>query len=175
MPDMLTFSTYFAQNPGVIWVVIAVALIIVEVTAPGIGGLFSAVAALSVGALMILEIIDPDSFVEELVYFFGLTIFWAVILWKPLKKMMQSPDGEFSDIIGTRAKVVEGDLHKDSVGKVKWSGVNMHAQVHECCDKKTIKDGEQVWIVDKDGMTLLIDTVKDRAKMEADAAKEETV
>ena len=159
--DFLTFSTYFTQNPGVLWIVFAAALIVFEVTVPGIGGLFSAVAALTIGALMILEIIVPQSFVEQLAYFFGFTILWAIILWKPLQKLMQGEE-PFSDIIGTRGIIAEGDLKKGKPGKVKWSGVNMNAELSEHYDKDTIKNGSDVWIVGKSGMTLIVDTEKER-------------
>lgn len=154
--DLLTIQEYFVSNPGVLWVVAAVVFIIIEVSIPGIGGLFSGVAALSLGALLILGVVHPETFVAQLAWFFGLTILWAIVLWKPLKKMMK-PSGEaYSDIIGTHA-MVENRLEKGKLGTVKWSGTTMRSRIIESSEVDFIDAGQEVWIHDKDGTVLLID------------------
>ena len=154
--DLMAIQEYFISNPGVLWVVAAVVFIIIEVSIPGIGGLFSGVAALSLGTLLIFDIIAPETFIAQLAWFFGLTIFWAVVLWKPLKKMMK-PSGEaYSDIIGSPAKVVSR-MEKGKLGTVKWSGTTVRSRIIETSAVDSIDADQEVWIHDKDGTVLLID------------------
>jgi len=157
MPDFLTIQTYLAENHGVVWLTLSFIFIMIEVSAPGIGGLFSGVAALTLGGLLIGEIITPDNIVQELAYFFGLTIVWAAILWKPLKKIMLPRDSAYSDIIGTSVKVVKGDLAKGKTGSVKWSGAIMRAKIIDSSEAELIKEDEEIWIHDKEGTLFLVD------------------
>jgi len=160
MPDFLTMQTYMADNHGVIWLILAVVFIIIEVSAPGIGGLFSGVAALTLGGLLIGDIIAPENMIQELAYFFGLTIFWAAILWKPLKNIMKPKESAYSDIIGTPVTVVKEDIVKGKTGSVKWSGAVMRAKIVDSSDTEIIKEGEEIWIHDKEGTLFLVDVNK---------------
>ena len=161
--DLLAIQEYFYTNPGVLWVVLAVIFIIIEVSIPGIGGLFSGVAALTLGALLIFEVIHPETFVAQLAWFFGLTILSAAVLWVPLKKMMKPSAEAYSDIIGTHAKV-ENRLEKGKLGTVKWSGTTMRSRIVETSELDFIAAGQEVWIHDKDGTVLLVDVKQIEAK-----------
>ena len=161
--DLLAIQEYFYTNPGILWVVVAVVFIIIEVSVPGIGGLFSGVAALTLGALLIFEVIHPETFVAQLAWFFGLTILWAAVLWKPLKRMMKPPGEAYSDIIGTHAKV-ENRLEKGKLGTVKWSGTTMRSRIVETSELDFIDEGQEVWVHDKDGTVLLVDVKQIESK-----------
>ena len=161
--DLLTIQEYFITNPGILWVMVAVVCIVIEVSIPGIGGLFSGVAALTLGARLILGVIHPETVVGQFAWFFGLTIVWAAILWIPLKKMMKPSEEAYSDIIGTHAEVAS-KLEKGKLGTVKWSGTIMRSRIVETSEVDSIDEGQEVWIHDKDATVLLVDVKQKESK-----------
>ncbi len=157
--DSLTFFAYFDTYPGTFWLVFAVVLVIIEVSTPGIGFLFSAIAALALGSLMSLELLNPGSFYLEIAYFFGLTTLFAIILWKPMKKFVQPKEDSYEGIIGTSATVINKPIVKIKTGQIKWSGTFMQATLKPDSNVDSIAIGEEVWVHGRKGIKLIVDSV----------------
>lgn len=153
--DFLMIQEIF-NNTSILWVTIAVVFIIVEISAPGIGGLFSGLAGFTLAALLIFGIIQPETFIAEVAWFLGLTVFWAVVLWKPFKKIMRSSKRGYSNIIGSEACTLD-TLEKGKIGTVMWSGTIMRSKIIETSRTTTIAKDTQVWVHDKKGTVLLVD------------------
>jgi len=113
--------------PSSLWLIAGALLVILEIVlVPGIGFLFAGLAAISVGAGLIVGWIDSLS--AQFILFFLSTAFWTVILWKPLKKFIAGKDSGFDDMVGSTAVVFDQSIEKGKMGKVKWSGTIMKCQ-----------------------------------------------
>ncbi len=145
--DTLTIHTYFVEYPEILWLAIGFGLIALELSiAPGIGILFAGIAGVSLGGLLAFGVLNEPDFYLQLVWFFGLTVGWAVVLWRPLKKYLRSSTGVFDMYVGTTAIVQEGGVSKDKTGTVRWSGSNMRARVRKDAKIDKIEEGEEVYI-----------------------------
>ena len=114
-------------NPSSIWLIAGALLIILEIILfPGIGFLFAGLGAISVGAVLIVGLIDSLS--AQLILFFLSTGFWTAIIWKPLKKFIAGKESGFDDMVGSMAVVFGQSIEKGRIGKVKWSGTIMKCQ-----------------------------------------------
>ncbi len=158
--DWTTFEAWMAEYPEVIWAIIAAFFFIIEVgVVTGFGFFFAAVAALTMSLLLVTDVIDPTSFWWHVGYFFVLTAFWTILLWKPVKRWFGDKAMGYNDMIGSRA-IAEEDLSKGKTGKVRWSGTIMRARVAESAKKDKLEAGTELYVVDKDGSVLLVDTEK---------------
>ena len=114
-------------NPSSIWLIAGALLIILEIILfPGIGFLFAGLGAISVGAVLIVGLIDSLS--AQFIVFFLSTGFWTAIIWKPLKKFIAGKESGFDDMVGSMAVVFGQSIEKGRIGKVKWSGTIMKCQ-----------------------------------------------
>jgi membrane protein implicated in regulation of membrane protease activity len=122
-------------SPSLVWLVIGIVAMLIEILAiiPGIGLLFIGLAALSVGILVTTEMGATVGLIGQSVWFFGLTVVYAVLLWKPLKRWrISSAKGEtYNNMVGDTAIVIENPLQQGIMGKVRWSGTIMNAKLHE--------------------------------------------
>lgn len=157
--DWLTIQTYIQQHNEVMWMLVGAAFIALEAFGiSGIGFFFAGLGALTLGGLMSFNVIYPESIYSQLSWFMGFSIIWTILLWKPLKKIMSSSEKDsFSNIIGTRGTVSGAPLQKGSVGRVRWSGTTMKAQVVSSAKVDTIDAGTDVWIHGIEGNMLLVD------------------
>lgn len=122
---------------------------------PGLGFLFAGLAALCVGILIEAGITDTFAYGAQTAWWFGLTVVWAVVLWKPLKRMRMSKAGqEYSNIIGEIATVGDQGITRHATGHVLWSGTTMQAQIAAGANIESIPAGAKVKIVDIKGATL---------------------
>ena len=147
--------TYFSENHEIAWLIAGAVFFVFEVAVTtGVGFLFIGLGAITVGGLMTFGVIEPDSVVEEFSYFFGLTAVWAIILWRPMKKIL-SEGGDFDNVVGDRAVVGDDGLVKGKTGTARWSGTNMQARLAESAPDK-VKAGEELWIHKVDGSILIV-------------------
>ena len=72
-----------------VWFIAGAALIAIEIfLVPGTGTIFAGLGAITVGAVLIAGWIEGVN--GQFILFFLFTAIWAAVLWKPLKKMMNS-------------------------------------------------------------------------------------
>ena len=120
---------------SLVWLIIGIAAMLIEILAiiPGIGILFMGLAALSVSILVSTEMGAGLSLVGQSAWFFGLTVVFAVVLWKPLKRwrISSAKSETYNNMVGDKAVVVENPLQQGVMGKVRWSGTVMNAKLHE--------------------------------------------
>ena len=111
----------------------------------GIGFLFAALGAISVGAFLIFGLIDD--LVHQFILFFAATAFWTALLWRPLKQFITGRNSGFNDMVGSTAIVYDKPLEIGKIGQVKWSGTIMKCElVAEAPGEKTIDQGSEVTI-----------------------------
>lgn len=114
--------------PHTLWLVAGALLIAIEIfLVPGSGILFAGLGAITVGGIMVAGWVHATD--NQFILFFLSTAIWAAILWKPLKKMMNSEGSGYSDFIGQKAIVHGEPLEKGKRGEVKWSGAIMSCEI----------------------------------------------
>ena len=154
-------------SPSIAWLLIGILLIIVEVIGlPGIGFIFASLGAITLGGLMVSDIVVVEGLLDQVAYFLFFTIVWAVILWKPLKRSLKNPsDDTYQNIVGSYGETTYGALKVGKVGYIKWSGTRIRARIRPESDTKIIKERETVFVHGQSDGILFVDT------MEADLDK----
>lgn len=119
-------------------------------------------AAITLGAVINFDIIAIAGSLQAIAMFFLFTVFWAGVLWKPLKTLSKkSKDKKFVDLVGTEAIVDSTDgLDKDKTAYVKWSGVRMRAKIDPASSQNIINEGQAVWVHSQEDGVLLVDIIK---------------
>jgi len=143
-----------------LWLLLGIAAILAEVlaVAPGVGLLFTGLGALCVSLLLYSMPGTELSLVGQLTWFLGFTAAWAVLLWKPMKRlrMPSSKSGTYNNIVGDRATVAGTGLVKGQAGQVTWSGTLMNAELAPAATVETLPAGAVVEIVAVQGNTLIV-------------------
>ncbi len=140
---------------SVYWLLAGAVLLALEAFGiPGIGFLFAGIAAILVGALVELALIDPLSIITQFGVFGLATVLFAILLWNKMKSWRMNPNApQYSNMIGTEA-VVTQELINDAIGEVRWSGALMRARIIDKTGSITV--GRTVIIREMDGNVLLV-------------------
>jgi len=155
--DFLTLKTYIADYPETTWMVLGVIFFLAEIfLTPGFGFLFASLAAIALGGI-IMVMGEVPSLYMQIFYFFCLTIFWAILLWRPLKKWTMSKGDAYEEYVGTTAIVNDKPLVRGKFGTVKWSGAVMKARLSKNSLENEVKKGETVWVHEMKDGTLIVD------------------
>lgn len=142
-------------SPHAIWFIAGAAMIAIEIFfVPGTGTIFAGLGAITVGAILIAGWIEEVN--AQFILFFLSTAIWAALLWKPLKKLMNSGDSGYSNMVGNTAVVYGEPLEKGKRGQVKWSGTIMNCEIspQESTDK--ISPGTDVTITEVSKGILIV-------------------
>ncbi len=150
---MMSFNPEF-------WFIAGLVLIILEVVLGfTIVLLFTSLAAFTMGFLLYAKLALFDSAYWQFAAFFGLTFFWALILWKPLKKLKDRGNGQstgFQNYFGQTVEVINNDLTKGKAGAAKWSGTTIKVALHPEYPEETLKVGGSAKIIDIRDNTFII-------------------
>ena len=142
-------------SPHAIWFIAGAALIAIEIfLVPGTGTIFAGLGAITVGAVLIAGWIEGVN--GQFILFFLFTAIWAAVLWKPLKKMMNSGGSGYSDMVGDTAVVYGEPLEKGKRGQVKWSGTIMNCEIAPQENIEKILPGTDVTIAEVSKGILLV-------------------
>ena len=93
----------------------------------GVGFLFAALGAISVGAFLIFGLIDD--LVHQFILFFASTAFLTALFWRPLKQFIAGRASGFNDMVGSTAIVYDKPLEIGKIGQIKWSGTIMKCEL----------------------------------------------
>jgi membrane protein implicated in regulation of membrane protease activity len=125
----------------------------------GIGFLFIGLGALSVAGLIEFNLIKEDNLLNILLALISLSSLYFLIFWKFFKNAQMQDTKNYGEIIGKEAIVIYSDIKGHTIGKVKWSGTIMNAQLIDT--NYYIKEGETVKIVKVKGNILFIKSTKE--------------
>ena len=125
----------------------------------GIGFLFIGLGALSVAGLIEFNLIKENNLLNILLALISLSSFYFLIFWKFFKNAQMQDTKNYGEIIGKEAIVIYSDIKGHTIGKVKWSGTIMNAQLIDT--NYYIKEGETVKIVKVKGNILFIKSTKE--------------
>lgn len=139
-----------------VWLLFGAVLIVFDVLFGGIGFLFAGLGAITLSLLMSFDWISSRNLSNQFSWFFVFTFCWAAILWKPLRVYSKHSREEYKNIVGDKAIVIDQDLLKGEVGKVRWSGTNMNAEIHKSCEHNRLKVGDEVEIVEVKKNTVYV-------------------
>ena len=140
-----------------VWLILGAAFIAFEALGvPGLGFLFSGMAAVSLGLIINFGWIENDSYAIQAGAFFGLTGVFAVLLWKPIYKN-KPKDGEINDVVGKIGTVLEGGIKKGEKGNISWSGSQFVARIADNSDCTEIPEGKEVKIISIQGNILMVE------------------
>ncbi len=146
-------------NPD-FWFILGLILIVLEVVLGfTIVLLFTSLAAFTMGFIMFAQLAVFTNIYWQWAAFFGLTFFWALLLWKPLKKLKNRNNGEstgFQNYFGQTVEVVNNDLVKGKLGAAKWSGTTIRVMLHPEYPEETLKVGGSAKIIDIRDNTFII-------------------
>jgi len=145
-------------STAAIWFIASVLLIILEVTGIfNFTALLTGLGALTVGVLLEREIIGNDSVNLQIIIFCLLSaiyifLSWLIFGWPGSRQSTET----FHDIVGSRAKIVDGSLYKTKTGKISWSGTHLPARCHNDCLVDVLKEGHFVTIVEVRGNVAIV-------------------
>ena len=128
----------------------------------GIGFLFIGLGALSVAGLIEFNLIKEDNLLNILLALISLSSLYFLIFWKFFNILLNEKmitKKNYGEIIGKEAIVIYSDIKGHTIGKVKWSGTIMNAQLIDT--NYYIKEGETVKIVKVKGNILFIKSTKE--------------
>ncbi len=141
------------------WLIAGALLLAIEAFGvPGIGFLFAGLAAVVVGVLIHLGVIDETNQVAQFAAFFAITAAFAALLWKKLKEWRTNPSSSdsYSNMVGDTAIVSGGGLQKGKQGQVSWSGTTMTAEIADDAGAEMLEDATVVTIVAVKGNKLIV-------------------
>jgi membrane protein implicated in regulation of membrane protease activity len=132
--------------------------VLLEVTTlPGIGLLFAGLAAIVVGGLVSVHVIDGSAILLQFSVFFVSTGIWAALLWVPMKRLRyKNSAANYKHLVGNLGVVIGAPLTKHSFGQVKWSGTILKARITPHGNVDEIPVGTEVEIVEIDGATVYV-------------------
>jgi membrane protein implicated in regulation of membrane protease activity len=140
------------QDPVNAWLAAGALIIAFEaMTAPGLGLFLGGLGALCTALLIKGGVVGPESTGAQFAWCFGITVVWALLLWKPLKKfrMQRKSRGgaevKTNNLIGEIVTVAKGGLKPGAVGQVIWSGTLMNAEL-ESSHTQDVPEGAKVHI-----------------------------
>ncbi|TAE79824.1 MAG: hypothetical protein EAZ74_01660 [Alphaproteobacteria bacterium] len=155
---MIEFMALLTQSSS-LWLLAAAVMMALEAMGlNGVGVLFGGIAAFVVGVLIELGVIDADATLAQWAVWFALTTIIGWTLYKPLKRFRSNTQGkdQFSNIVGTQARVASGGLMVGKQGKVHWSGTMMGAQIDPSSSQEAFLEGDMVEIIALKGNQLLV-------------------
>lgn len=149
------------SHPAEFWLGLGAFLIVFEaITMPGLGAFLAGIGALCTGLLVKAGIAGEGAWGAQVAWFFGLTTFWAAVLWKPLLKFRmksRNKDGiKLNNMVGETAIVGERGLARGGIGQVTWSGTLMNAKLEALAPVESLPAGALVVIKSVSGTTLTV-------------------
>jgi membrane protein implicated in regulation of membrane protease activity len=143
-------------NASALWLIVGIAMVFVEVSLgmATVVLLFTGLAAITVGALILFGAIDSESGYVQLSVFFVLSIVWTAALWKPLKNWRSNSKASFSNMVGETGRVEGGDLAPGKKGSIRWSGTVMQAILAE--GEAPVSEGQDVTIISIKGTVATV-------------------
>jgi len=147
-------------NPVYIWLLLGIFLIAAEaMTAPGMGIFLAGLGALATAIILRFDLVDAANLTWQCISFFAFTSFFALVLWKPLKKLRTSSRSgkhKFHDMIGSAAIVTGNGLKMGETGQVLWSGTIMNAELDSSVASEFVSAGTTVTVKSLSGTTLRV-------------------
>lgn len=143
---------------AIIWLIAGSIFILLEAMAvPGVGFLFSGLAAITLGGLIQFGFIEETNYTLQAGVFLGASGLWAAILWVPLQRFHKKRKGNnFSNMVGDTAIIYKNPLYKNKQGEVKWSGTIMYAMLDTASPVEKLEEGSAVEITSVDGNILIV-------------------
>jgi membrane protein implicated in regulation of membrane protease activity len=127
---------------------------------PGVGFLFAGLGAITTGIALMAGLPGMSEPVLQFAWFFAFTTIWAILLWKPLKKLRLGKTPPYRNIIGDTAIVIGKPLTYGQTGEVRWSGTVMNARIaDDAPETLDIQVGSEVKIIDVTGNMLLVKAI----------------
>lgn len=147
---------HFSENHAHIYYLLFGLALIVELTVLGLSGplLFFALACFATALLIQLGLIS--GWEAELFSVGMFSVFFALIMWKPLKKM-QNPSSETnksSDLVGIEVPCVTAVTK--STGSVRYSGIDWPARLMQPSKVDEIEPGDLSKVCAIEGNILMV-------------------
>lgn len=148
--------------PHVFWFMAAIVLIGYELIA-GFNLLFlffMGLSAVCLGFMTYYNFIDPNNLTAQLIIFLTLFTAFFIVFWKPIRKILNGKNHkQFQNIVGQHAEVISKDLTKKKIGKIRWSGTEVRAKLHEDSSLDNISKGDAVEIIEIKDNTFIVKSV----------------
>lgn len=146
----------------IFWFILAIIMVAMEVLLGMTVVLLSAaMAAFTVGILIISTTIPAHEGVWQSVVFCGMTILWCLLLWRPMKNLLrQHAHSKFTynNIVGQTITLSQ-TITKGEIGSVEWSGSIFKAQIADDCEVTQIDIKKHATIVAVKNNVLIIKNI----------------
>lgn len=106
----------------------------------------------SITTALLLEYNIIISFEHQVISFLGSTIFWSVLLWRPLSKIKLK--NTYSEVIGGSVELLDNKLEPGETGKGRWSGTTVSVTLVK--DSKTAVKGDNLKITEISGIKFFV-------------------
>ena len=138
-----------------IWIVVGIALVLLEFVLPGFIIIFLGISAIAVGMLIWAGM--PESNGLPFLLFAGLSVALLVFLRRRFEawfagKALDPADGVFEDIVGREATVTGGFTAKEQ-GR---GNVLLRGAVWQAKSEEKLREGDLVTIMARDGILLTV-------------------
>lgn len=158
---MENILSHLLQPGYLFFVVLAVLLILIELfLIPGVGFIFASLAGLTLSSLLVLNAVELVGWTSHILAFMVLTIFWSILLWKPLKNSYKKTADSYKNLQNSPATVVSDEITKDKQGYVKWSGTKVRAILSAGSQERSLSKDTEVWVHSQEDGVLIIDSKK---------------
>lgn len=143
--------TFLQGHQVEFWIALGALTLIIELTVLGAGSfvlLFMGLGALATGALIAGGLL-PELWVAGAGAFGGLSCFFGVALWRPLRRFSEGekpPPGQSSDFLGLRFRLPEPLVAGGSVS-IRYSGVTWELVSPDLEANESLDQGLEVTVV----------------------------
>jgi membrane protein implicated in regulation of membrane protease activity len=143
------------------WYLLGAILMVAEMIMGGtIVTFFAGMAAFSVALVMKFELITLNSMINQVGAFSLFLCIWGVVLWKPVKYLLNlGATKGYNNFEGTAAIVYSDVLGSKKVGEIKWSGAVCKAKLISSDAELELKKGESVTINSVENNIFLVEKV----------------
>lgn len=142
------------------WLFAGIAFMALEAFgASGIGFFFAGLAAILVALVVKAGVVATDAVFAQFAWFFGLTVLWAAVLWKPLRNFHTSRKGReqpYTGMVGDTAIVGAGGLTHGKEGIARWSGTTLRAELAVEETEPSLAEGTPAIIVRVEGNIVFV-------------------
>ena len=143
------------------WYLLGAILMVAEMIMGGtIVTFFAGMAAFSVALAMKFELITLSSMINQVGAFSLFLCIWSVVLWKPVKYMLNLGVAKgYNNFEGTTAIVHSDALGSKKVGEIRWSGAICKARLMSGDAELELKKGDSVKINSVENNIFLVEKV----------------
>ena len=150
----MSMDTAALQTIMYLWAFSGIVLILIDIKLAQTIVLF----LLGLGALtvaIVLTFHPLSAITDQAKVFLFSSIFWTLVLWRPLQKYKYSNSETFHNLKGRRVVLQDKELAPGSRGKAKWSGTIVEVKLADGVEQ-TVPMGSELIVKSVEGTLFIV-------------------